>query len=99
MIVELVKSSGFTGELGSILGPPNDTECIPVHSLDVCSLSFCSIIRHLGSLCEEEIRQLMEMLQESRASPSCNIKAYIGTLDFVWLGSLALLPICCATFF
>lgn len=39
----------------------------------------------------------MGILQESRASHSCNIKAYIGNLDFLWLGSLALLQICRAT--
>lgn len=43
----------------------------------------------------EEIRQLMEILQKGRASHGCNIKAYIGNLDFLGLGSLALLQICC----
>ncbi|KAJ7423039.1 hypothetical protein WISP_35367 [Willisornis vidua] len=43
------------GELENI--PDDDTECIPVlhYSLDICSLSFCSVIRSSGSICEKEI--------------------------------------------
>lgn len=86
MIVEPDKSFGFTGELGNIPEPHNDTEgiCVPHHSLDICSVSSCSVIRSSGS-------------SGGTVGNQSSTEVYIGNLYFLWPGFLTPLQICCVT--
>lgn len=84
---------GFTGELGNILGPHNDTGGICVlHRGWIFTLSMSAVfsgtraafVRRSGS-------------SGGTVGKQSSTEVYIGNVDFLWPGFLTLLQICCAT--